>query len=216
MPWNSTSPLGSVSVSANRTIGQQNTTYIETTMGNSIVGTNTDTTRDHFWNVGSDEDGRHRFINSMGFTVGGNPTDPVIGVGMDGVSYLKTILGTVQQFYRNVDGIYQTSPAVLTGAISIPSAVAYTNIVAVPANCYGTIFLYATLLTGNSVQTGFFRSDATHVEAWSNNFSTEADSNSIIAVKFGNGTAASGLNIRARRSSSGQTDYTYIIKYRAL
>ena len=90
MPWNSTWPVGSISVKANRVVGQQNTTYIETTMGNSIVGTNTTATRDHFWNVGTNEDGRHRFIQSPKFTVGGNPADPVLGTGMDGVRYIKS------------------------------------------------------------------------------------------------------------------------------
>lgn len=114
MPWNSTAPVGSISVKANRTILQQNTTYIETTMGNSIVGTNTVTTRDHFWNVGSDEDGRHRFMQSPAFTVGGLPVDPVIGTGMDSVMYSKLKLAAeavaqqdVQPFFRNSSAIMQ-------------------------------------------------------------------------------------------------------------
>ena len=114
MPWNTVFPLGSVSVKANRTIGQQNTTYIETTMGNSIVGTNTNTTRDHFWNVGSNEDGRHRFMQSPAFTVGGLPVDPVLGAGMDSVFYSKLKLAAestsqqdVQPFFRNASAIMQ-------------------------------------------------------------------------------------------------------------
>ena len=114
MPWNSTSPLGSVSVKANKAPMQQNTTYIETTMGNSVVGTNAVTTRDHFWNVGTNEDGRHRFIQSPAFTVGGLPTDPVVGTGMDAVTYSKTKTSTestaqqdVQLFFRNATQIFQ-------------------------------------------------------------------------------------------------------------
>jgi len=114
MPWNTVFPLGSVSVKANRTIGQQNTTYIEVTMGNSIVGTNTNTTRDHFWNVGSNEDGRHRFMQSPAFTVGGLPVDPVLGAGMDSVFYSKLKLAAestsqqdVQPFFRNASAIMQ-------------------------------------------------------------------------------------------------------------
>lgn len=114
MPWNTVAPLGTVSVKANRTILQQNTTYIETTMGNSVVGTNAVTTRDHFWNVGSDEDGRHRFIQSPAFTVGGLPVDPVVGTGMDSVAYSKLKLAAeavaqqdVQPFYRNASAVMQ-------------------------------------------------------------------------------------------------------------
>ena len=114
MPWNSLSPIGSISVRANRTTMNQNTTYIETTMGNSIVGSNLVTTRDHFWNVGANEDGRHRFIQSPGFTVGAAPADPVIGTGMDAVSYVKllsSVVSTAQQdvqpFYRNTKQIMQ-------------------------------------------------------------------------------------------------------------
>lgn len=114
MPWNTVFPLGSVSVKANRTIGQQNTTYIEVTMGNSIVGTNTTSTRDHFWNVGANEDGRHRFVQSPAFTVGLLPADPVLGTGMDSVLYSKLKLAAesvaqqdVQPFFRNASAIMQ-------------------------------------------------------------------------------------------------------------
>jgi hypothetical protein len=132
MPWNSTFPLGSVSVRSNETIGQQNTTYTEVTMGNSIVGTNTVTTRDHFWNVGANQDGRHRFIQSPGFTVGALPTDPVIGTGMDGVSFFKLLTAIqstaqqdVQPFYRNTTQVMQLlgirAMGVFTGSSSTPS-----------------------------------------------------------------------------------------------
>lgn len=114
MPWNSTAPLGSVSVKANRTILQQNTTYTEITMGLSIVGTNTVTTRDHFWNVGTNEDGRHRFIQSPAFTVASLPVDPVLGTGMDSVTYSKlklvaesTSQQDVQPFFRNASAVMQ-------------------------------------------------------------------------------------------------------------
>ena len=108
MPWNSTAPVGSVSVKANRTILGQNTTYIESTMGTSIVGTNTVTTRDHFWNVDANLDGRHRFIQSPAFTVATIPANPVVGTGMDSVFYSKLKLAAeavaqqdVQPFFRN-------------------------------------------------------------------------------------------------------------------
>lgn len=219
MPWNSTCPLGTVSVKANKPIGQQNTTYIETTMGNSVVGTNTNTTRDHFWNVGANEDGRHRFINSPAFTVGGNPADAVLGTGMDSVLYAKTVKGTVQWFQRNAGGIYQWMPAFLTGTVSVTSDNTYVNITAVPTDVYGEIFMYIPdngIDERVAVQTGYFRSNGTKVNAWSIPFRIQGSSTNFIALKFGNGSDASGLNLRVRADAVGTIDdWTYFVTYRA-
>lgn len=216
MPWNSTWPVGNVSVKTNRTSGQQNTTYTETTMGNSVIGTNTVTTRDHFWNVGANEDGRHRFIQSPAFTVGSVATDPVIGTGMDGVRYLKTVSGRVQGFYRNAQGIYQYIPAFLSGSVVLPGT--YADVVAVPANSYGQVAMYTTARGILSGVTAHFRSDATVVETWGLLQSNEASTtNNIAPLKFASGTDATTLFIRARArdAAAGQT-WNYRITYRAL
>ena len=215
MPWNSTWPLGTTSVKANRPTGQENTTYIETTMGNSIVGTNTNTTRDHFWNVGADEDGRHRFVQSPAFTVGGNPDDPVIGSGMDGVRYLKLTNGTVQGFYRNVEGIYEYIPTFLSGTHVVTAS--FTNMVTVPDNVYGEIFMYTTALGRNSGQSGFFKATSGVCEAWAYGMRIQGDTDALYNVQFGNGSNASGLNIRVIRdqASAGLT-WNYRITYRAV
>jgi len=114
MPWNSEWPLGSASVKANRVTGDENTKYIQTTMGNMVVGTNAVDTTDHFWDVDPELDGHHRFIRSPGFTVGGNPADPLVGTAMDQVIYAKlkdasesTAQQDVQPFARNATGIAQ-------------------------------------------------------------------------------------------------------------
>lgn len=219
MPWNSTFPSGSVSVKANETIGQQNTTYIETTMGNSIVGTNTVATRDHFWNVGSNEDGRHRFIQSPKFTVGGSAADPVIGTGMDGVLYFKTVstdISRIEGFYRNSNGIYQVFPSFVQGTRVVNSSGSYTTVVALPANCYGEIFMYTTALGRFSAVRGFFRSNATTLEAWAYKNLAEGSSGSVAALKFADGSDASGLNLRARLEEGAAATYNYRITYRAL
>lgn len=140
MTWNSTFPDGTVSVKANKTIGQQNTTYIETTMGDSAEGSNAVTTRDHYWNVDADLDGRHRFIQSKAFQVGGSPTDPVIGTNMDTVLYPKLKLALestaqqdVQYFLRNSGQIMQMmgirAMGVFNGSASTPAqaAVVYSH-----------------------------------------------------------------------------------------
>jgi len=217
MTWNSVSPDGSRSVKANETVIQNNTTYIQTTMGNSAVGTNTVTTRDHFWNVGSSEDGRHRFIQSPEFTVASLSADPVIGTGMDGVLYIKEVntdIARVEGFYRNSQGIYQYIPSFLSGSGTVNSS--YSSLVPVPKNVYGEIFMYRTTLGTQTVCSGHFRSGNSTVEAWSFTQSTES-SDTNVPLKFGSGSEASGLNIRVRTSDaeSGKT-WNYRITYRAI
>lgn len=220
MVWNSTWPVGGVSVKSNRITGNQNTTYIETTMGNDPIGTNNNLVRDHFWDVGSNEDGRHRFINSPGFTVGGNPADPDIGAGMDGVLYLKSdelnpenILG----FYKNSSGVIQYIPMQLKGIVSIPSSSSYTDIVNVPDNSYGDIFMYNTnsdILTFTA-QKAFYKARGGVCQSYSLEFGTSAAGFDGLSLLFANGTAASGLSIRARRraASASLTDWNYIVRY---
>jgi hypothetical protein len=222
MAWNSTWPLGTVSVKANKTPGQQNTTYIETTMGNSVVGTNTVDTRDHFWDVGADLDGRHRFIQSPAFTVGGLPEDPVLGTGMDGVRYIKSdglTPSKVVGFYRNADNIYQYIPGLLTGTKLLNSSSTFVDIQSVPDNSYGEIFMWPTTQPDDkySVQVGFFKAEGGTCQAWSINYQVEGTGTPKNAIKFGNGSDASGLNIRGR-IADGDTGLTwnYKVTYRVL
>ena len=113
MVWNATWPDGSKSVKANETPGQQNTTYIETTMGNTANDTtNTNVIRDHYWNVGVNLDGRHRFVNMPAFTIAGSATDPVVGTGMGGVVYVredKTTGTDNEVYFRNASGTKKLS-----------------------------------------------------------------------------------------------------------
>jgi len=112
-PWNSVYPDGSKSVKQNETPGLENTAYIETTMGNTANDTtNTNVIRDHYWNVGVNLDGRHRFINLPAYTIAGSPTDPVIGASMGGVLYVREdkTTGTANEVYfRNAVGVKKLS-----------------------------------------------------------------------------------------------------------
>lgn len=220
MPWNSTWPVGSISVKANRPLGQQNTTYIETTMGKSPIGTNTVTTRDHFWAVGTNEDGRHRFIQSPAFTVGGNAADPLIGTGMDSVFYARTINGQVQWFNRNALRVFQATPNVLTGSVVVSSSSSYATIIDVPNNTYGEIFMYCTDSDTSifTIQSGIFKARGGTCQAYSLKYEGQGSGSSVNALKLGNGGEADNLNIRARRAdaSSSLTNWNYIITYRSL
>jgi hypothetical protein len=221
MPWNTLWPDGAKSVKANGVTGRENTTYITNTMGSSPVGTNTTSTRDHFWNVGANEDGRHRFIQSPAFTstaAAPDDVDPVIGAGMDGVMYLREVnptIGRVEGFYRNINGIYQFIPSYLTGTHNITSA--FSDMVAVPANTYGEIFIFRDSASDpqHAGQAGFFRSNATVCQAWSYalGINNGTDTNSI---RLGNGVNASGLNIRVRTTDAASgNDWKYYVTYRA-
>lgn len=215
MPWNSTAPLGTVSVKANRTILQQNTTYIETTIGNSVVGTNTTSTRDHFWNVGANEDGRHRFIQSPAFTVGGLADDPVIGTGMDSVLYAKVTNGRSEWFHRNAEGIYQFIPSLKTGSVVINSTSTFVTIDSVPASVYGIIYIWRQ--GTQNIQQGTFLSGLVTVEAFSNRIKIQGlSSGDDHWVQLGNGSDASGLNIRGRRDEDSAGTYDYRILYWAV
>jgi len=102
MTWTSVSPIGTQSVRANRTTMAANTVYIETKMGNSVVGSDSVTVRDHFWNVDANLDGRHRFIQSPAFTVGAVPADPTLGTDMNSVMYTRFKTATESTFQQDV------------------------------------------------------------------------------------------------------------------
>lgn len=201
MSWSSISPDGTRSVKANESIGQGNTTYIETKMK-----------LDHFWNEDADKDGHHDLLH-----MAKQASDPTIATNLDGTVYLKdTVEGRTEGFYKNGSGIYQFIPSVLTGTVSVSSGSLYSTVSAIPANTYGEIFMYTTALGKYSGQTGFFRSDATSCESWSYGMKIQGTSPILAALKFANGSEVSGLNIRARRDGASSATWNYIITYRDL
>lgn len=100
MAWNSLAPDGTISVKANKTVLRDNTIYVETNMN-----------KDHFWNIGSNEDGHHRYVQMPKFTtpqLSTTPANPTLSASMDGVYYCKqkTLAESdaqqdVQPFYEN-------------------------------------------------------------------------------------------------------------------
>lgn len=217
MPWNSIWPTGTVSVKANRTTGNQNTSYIETTMGNSVVGTNTAATRDHFWNVGANEDGRHRFMNLPKFTVGGLAADPVIGTGMDGVLYIREVnsdVARVEGFYKNTQGKYQYIPSFKSGTITFVDNSTFILLTDVPKNVYGEIYIYSN--TSQHIQQAVFVSGAIFVRAYSLRQKAEGTSDDFY-LEFANNANVDLLNIKVRRTSFGapDADWDYRVTYRA-
>ena len=219
MPWNADWPVNTISVKANQVKGDQNTKYIQATMGTSVVGTNTTSTRDHFWNVGANEDGRHRFMQSPAFTVATVPADPVIGTGMDAVEYVKVTSGRAERFHRNTQGIYQHVPSFLSGTIVVPSE--YTTIVALPINVYGEIFMFTNASGHKSTQSGFFRTTATICDgtayAQSSNTGDTNKPDPRFNLIFATGANATDLNLKVKTSeSSNGLTWNYRITYRTI
>jgi hypothetical protein len=183
--------------------GQQNTTYTETTLNN-----------DHYWNIGTNEDGFHKRVSMKIFANSaiGAPVDAPIPPGLDGVFYLKTVAGTNQGFYRNGSTIFQFTPAFITGTTNINTG-GYTDVVAVPNNTYGHVWMWRA--GSKDVQIGAFSAYGGACQAISaavdvNGNQTEVRYN----VLYGNGTQVSGLNFRAKVASgaAGGT-YEYRIMY---
>lgn len=218
MPWHSTAPVGTISVRANRPILQDNTSYIETTMGNSIVGTNTNTTRDHFWNVGADEDGRHRFINSLAFTVGGNQADPILGAAMDCILYPRRVSVDDQQtqyFYFNSTNasIYQVTPSIRYGTVVITGSFASID-TPIPPNVYGDIFLFRATDSGDQTfQLGTFHSTATTVSISANRM-TDSSGTEYSTLRF-RGTLLQ-IETRVNSSTPSGNTWQYRISFRGI
>jgi hypothetical protein len=80
MPWNPIWPNGAVSVKQNTVPGQQNTAYIETTLNN-----------DHYWNISADEDGHHKFVQTVGTNDADTtlPTNCALAANLDLVYYSR-------------------------------------------------------------------------------------------------------------------------------
>lgn len=225
MPWNTNWPLGTASVRANRTTGNQNTTYIKTTMGGDAVGTNAATTRDHFWDVSGTIDGYHRHVKMPKFTVGGVLADPIIaGSDADGIIYYREVnadVGRVEGFYRNTQGIYQFIPSFLSSTHAVTNS--FTDMVAVPINVYGEIFMCLDAGTAGqySAACGFFKSNATKVDAWALAQNTTlggtGGDDTKFALIFANDATSNNLNIKVRRGQFGSdATWKYRITYRAL
>lgn len=218
MAWVTNSPVGTLSVKDNRAQMNANNTYINTYLGNQSAFENLDTTRDHFWNIDSNRDGRHRFICSPAFTTsdGVTPTDPVVGAGMSAVLYLKTT-NTQPQWFNRTSGnvIYQVSPNFISG--SFTSSANFTNIVAVPDDVYGEIHMWRNGNNRTSGQFGFFKSRGGVVTGFSYAAALEDQSDFKVNIELANSTNAIDLNLksRAKFANAGET-WFYRITYRAM
>lgn len=129
MSWNTTSPDGSQSVKANKSIIQDNFTYTESKL-----------TLDHYFNDDANLDGRHRYANMPK-----QASEPSIATDCDGIYYLFDNVST-QPFYKNGDSVMQLLGIRAMGVINAAGTLAYSyNVASVTLS--GTARYTATFTT---------------------------------------------------------------------
>jgi hypothetical protein len=121
MPWNSSYPIGNQSVRQNKTPGQENTTYIEETLGNQAIGTNPNpqTAKDHFWNL-DEYSGHHRFVQLASFVDNAaSPTNPFLATPMNGCIYCKDKSSTEAPDAQLPEPFYLSKPSSTTHILQL-------------------------------------------------------------------------------------------------
>jgi len=192
--WHILAPDGSKSVKDNELILQDNTTYTKDTMN-----------KDHYWDIGSDEDGHHKQVQMPK-----QAADITLAAGMDGGIYFKETNSRIEGFYRNASEIYQFIPSFLSGTF-VPG-VAHANVVAVPNSTYGNIYMYLNDGTNSGV-TGFFKAAGGVCQSYSNQLIISGSANKVLEFKNDN----TDLNIKAKLANAGIAGtYQYRIVYWAM
>ena len=197
MVWNTNAPDGAVSVKANESILQANTTYTLATMNVS-----------HYWNDSATLDGNHQFVACPD-----SVTDIAVPADNDGILYFKAVSADntrVEGFYQNADKIYQFIPSFQEGTVALNTST-YVTVATLPANCYGEVYLFldSDTLTSDGMQFGTFHSGANILQA----YSAANGNTAAVPIILGNNTNASVLTLRAKASQGSAATYTYKIKY---
>ena len=197
MVWNSTSPDGTKSVKANTTPMQQNTTYTETTLN-----------VDHYWNIGTNEDGRHKQVQMPKTEAGGSPSDITLGTGMD---LKEAASGTVQGYYRNSVNIYQFIPAFLTGTVVLNKST-YVTVDTLPNNTYGYVNVWIAG-TSRDISFGFFKAEGGICNAFAYLTQFSGSSTNKFIVNFENYDGGGSLALKAKAEGGAASTYQYRITY---
>ena len=165
MTWSSTAPVGGISVRSNLTVIGNNTTYIENTMGGAL-----NPNADHFWNIGVNEDGRHRKVAMRNQ---GSPLPvTLLPPTFDGVYYVNntpdpavptarfatTTKDYQLSFWENV------STGTFTSAAGTNTPFTLTPVL---ANQFGLIQIFCTVGSTQLAMEGNWLSKSTNARAWS-------------------------------------------------
>ena len=169
---------------------------------------------DHIFNAtAAANDGTHRQVTLT------NRIDPTnVPAGCNSMLYGKTAVDSVNElwFYDNVSA-KQLNWREIDGSVAIDNS-SFATISAIPANCYGEVYLMSTTLTKLIVQLGVFQSNGTIVNGFSmsEKFVSGSGASQILRLGF-NGDGESGLNLQVKSESSSTNDtYQYRIFYRHL
>lgn len=210
MPWNSTFPLGSVSVRANRTIGQQNTTYLETILKN-----------DHYFNEDVSKDGYHKKASMPNYG-----STPGVPAGTDGVYYVFTNGSEKESRFTN-DGNASFHLNIWTqqlrGTFTLTDTSTNINIATIPSNAVGQIIMFRRNASPFVVQTGQFASD--NVAAPNN--TVHGFSNTLVLsgtnysrdeplILNNNPNNPNVLRVRPSSNTYANLEYEYLINYRII
>lgn len=213
MPWNSIWPVGSTSVRVNRTTGNQNTTYLETTLKN-----------DHFFNEDASKDGYHKKASMPNFG-----TTPGIPAGSDGVYYVLTNGSEKEARYTNAASTsfhlniwsQQLRGTFTAGALNAN----FTLVSGIPSNAVGEIFIIRRNASPFLCMIGQFASD--NVAAPNNTVHgfisrvSEANNSSTISnitpfFLLNNPSVKNAIRGFAADSNFAGQDFEYIVNYRII
>ena len=213
MPWNSTWPNGATSVRANQPTGQQNTTYVETTVK-----------KDHYFNEDATKDGYHKKASMP--TFGSTPSLPA---GTDGVYYVLTNGSEKEARYTNAASTsyhlniwsQQLRGSFTSGALNSN----FTLVSGIPANAIGEIFIFRRNSSPFLCMIGQFASD--NVAAPNNTvhgfISRVSEANNSASISnitpfylLNNPSVKNAIRGFAADATYASQDFEYIVNYRVI
>jgi hypothetical protein len=192
MVWHTTAPDGTKSVKENKSILQDNTDYIKTTMN-----------IDHFWDIDSNHDGHHKEVQLLN-----QASNPTLLGSMNGVIFTKLLTsGVTEAFFKNSNGrTYQFTTTAADGHSPNLNITTYSEILTVPANSYGEIFIWKN--GTKNMQFGTFMSDGSIVEGFSSLFNTTGISRfTILANNTNSPGTCVDLKLKGVVNVAGSYDY---------
>lgn len=111
--WDNSSPDGTKSTKTNVPIMLSNTQYNKANL-----------TLDHYWDVGANEDGSHRFVQAPKHG-GGTPTDPTLRTGMDSIYYPKEKTAAEAVAQQDVQPFFLTSATAVMQLLGIRAMILF-------------------------------------------------------------------------------------------
>jgi hypothetical protein len=135
---------------------------------------------------------------------------------LDGIIFTKEVSATntrVEGFYKNSVGTYQFIPSYKSGSVLLNTTSSFHTLTDVPNNSYGYIYMY-TATDADDMGMGFFKAAGGKVQAYTIPVLLQDANYGDWFFRFGNGSNASGLNIRVKKPNHLATDtYNYKIVY---